>query len=79
MIEERDTSAAAGEAQRAGFRRLSGSERVALALQMSDEARALAADGVRHRHPDASEAEVEGAVRRLMLGDQLADRIDRSR
>lgn len=79
MIEERDTSAAAGEAQRAAFRLLSPSERVALAFQMSEEARALAADGLRHRRPDASEAEIESALRRLMLGEELADRVDHSR
>ena len=79
MIEERDTSAPAGEAQRAAFRLLSPSERVAIAFQMSEEARALAADGLRHRRPGASEAEIESALRRLMLGDELADRVDRSR
>lgn len=79
MIEERDTSAVAGEAQRAAFRLLSPSERVALAFQMSEEARALAADGLRHRRPDASEAEIQSGLRRLMLGDELADRLDRSR
>ena len=38
MIEERDTTAGAAEAQRAAFRLLSPSERVALAYQMSEEA-----------------------------------------
>lgn len=79
MTDERDTSAAAGEAQRATFRRLSPADRVALALQMSEEARALAADGLRHRRPDASEAEIQHALRRLTLGDALADRVDRPR
>ena len=79
MIEERDTSAAAAKAQRGVFRLLSPSQRVALAFQMSEEARALAADGLRHRRPHASEAEIENAVRRLMLGEELADHVDRSR
>lgn len=79
MIEERDTTTAAGHAQQAVFRRLAPSERVALAFQMSEEARALAADGLRHRRPDASKAEIESALRRLMLGQELADRVDRSR
>jgi hypothetical protein len=61
------------------MRRLTPSERGALGLQMSEEARALAADGLRHRRPGASEAEIESALRRLMLGDDLADRLDRSR
>lgn len=79
MIEEHDTSAAAGATQRAAFRRLSPPERAALALQMSEEARALAADGLRHRRPGASPAEIETALRRLMLGEELADRLDRTR
>jgi hypothetical protein len=79
VIEERDTSAAAGEAQREAFRLRSPAERVAVAFQMSEEARALAADGLRHRRPDASEAEIQVHLRRLMLGDELADRLDRSR
>jgi hypothetical protein len=46
---------------------------------MSEDARALAADGLRHRCPDASEVEIEVALRRLMLGEELADRVDRPR
>jgi hypothetical protein len=78
-VQERDTSAAAGEAQRAVFRQLSASERVALAFQMSEEARALAASGLRQRLPGASPAEIELALRRVMLGEELADRVDSSR
>jgi hypothetical protein len=79
MIEQHDTSAAARRAQRAVFRRLAPADRVALAIQMSEEARALAADGIRHRRPNVGEAEIETALRRLMLGDELADRVDGSR
>ncbi|MEP6468656.1 MAG: hypothetical protein ABJC24_02695 [Chloroflexota bacterium] len=43
---------------------------------MSEEVRALVADGLRHRLPNASEPEINDAVRRLMLGDELADRVD---
>ena len=79
MTQEGDTSAAAVEAQRAAFRLLSPSNRAALAFQMSEEARALAVDGLWHRRPDASEAEIQSAVRRLMLGEELADRLDGAR
>lgn len=79
MIDQHDTPADAGRAQHAVFRRLAPADRVELAVQMSEEARALAADGMRHRRPNAGEAEIESAVRRLMLGDELADRVDRSR
>jgi hypothetical protein len=46
---------------------------------MSEEARALTADGLRRRRPDASPAEIEAALRRVMLGRKLAERLDRSR
>jgi len=40
-------------------------QRLALALQMSDEARALTEAGVRRRHPQWSEPEVRAEVTRL--------------
>ena len=54
---------------------MSPANRVALACQMSDEMRAVTADGLRDRRPGASDAEIEIAVRRLLLGADLADRI----
>ncbi len=45
----RDTSRDALEAQRKVFRRMTGSQRIAMATRMSDEARALAGDGARQR------------------------------
>jgi hypothetical protein len=76
---ELDTSAWAARKQRTVFRLMTPSTRVALAFQMSEEARGLAADGLRDRRPDATEAELDVALRRLMLGAELADRVDRSR
>jgi hypothetical protein len=46
---------------------------------MSEEARALTQAGLRRRRPDASAAEIDVALRRIMLGEELADRVDRSR
>jgi hypothetical protein len=79
VINRRDTSASAHEAQLAALRRLTPGERAAAALEMSEEVRALAADGLRQRSPLADQAEVEAALRRLLLGPELADRIDRAR
>jgi hypothetical protein len=76
VIDQRDTSRAAHEVQLAAFRRLRPSERAAIALQMSEETRELAAAGLRHRMPRASEAEIERALRRLLLGRELADLVD---
>ena len=66
MIGARDTSVAAREAQLEAFRGLSPAERVAIACQMSEEARRVAADGLQHRHPDMAEAELQDATRRLL-------------
>jgi hypothetical protein len=79
VTEPFDTSPAAAEVQRAVLREMTGSERMALGLQMSDDARQLALDGLRHRHPEFSEAESQRALRRLMLGDELADVVEHAR
>ena len=79
MIDQRDTSAAAHEAQLAAFRRLTPAERAVVALQMSEEVRALAAGGLRQRRPLADQAEIDAALRRLLLGRELADLVDRAR
>lgn len=79
MIDQRDTSAAARQVQLAAFRRLTPSERALVALQMSEETRALAAGGLRQRSPHAAQAEIDAALRRLLLGRELADRVDRAR
>lgn len=79
MIDQRDTTAAAHEAQLAAFRRLTPSERAVAALQMSEEVRALAAGGLRQRSPLADQAEIDAALRRLLLGRPLADLVDRAR
>lgn len=49
MSGSRDTSPDALEAQRKAFRRMTGSQRFAMAVRMSDETRALADAGARHR------------------------------
>ena len=67
----RDTTAAAERVQRYVFRRMPGAARVARAFEMSELARDLARAGIRARHPDYQSWEVEQALRRLMLGDDL--------
>jgi hypothetical protein len=79
VIDQRDTSAGARQVQLAAFRRLTPSERALAALQMSEEARALAASGIRQRSPHAAQAEIDAALRRLLLGPELAERVERAR
>jgi hypothetical protein len=45
--------------------------RVEIGHQMSLDARAIASDGIRHRHPDYDESMVRWALFRLLLGDEL--------
>ena len=66
-----DTTHAAREAQAEVYRRLEAGARVRLALEMSEAARELTRAGIRARHPEYSDLEVEQALRRLILGDEL--------
>jgi hypothetical protein len=66
-----DTSDAAHAAQIECYRRMSGEERVRLAVQMSEDAREITRSGIRARHPDNQPVDVEHALRRLLLGDAL--------
>lgn len=68
-----DTSVAAAEIQADVFRRMSPSDRVALACEMSEEVRTLAEEGMRQRHAQGqfpSDARVGSSVRGRELRDQ---------
>jgi hypothetical protein len=66
-----DTSPEIHRMQIERYRRMTGEERVALALRMSEDLHDFAASGVRSRHPGYSDDEVEAALRRMRLGDDL--------
>ena len=70
-----DTDPAAHQLQQKIYLRLGGRERVAIAFRLSDSVRRLALSGIRHRHPDYTEAQVEQAFARLRLGDALVREI----
>lgn len=53
------------------YRRMTPGQRVALAAQMSEDVRAIAAAGIHARHPEYTREDVEHALRRLTLGDDL--------
>ena len=71
MTRPADTDPAAYEVQLAIYRKMSGGQRVALALELSDNVRAITREGIRARHPDYSVTEVTDALHRLLLGDDL--------
>jgi hypothetical protein len=66
-----DTSLDAIRVQHAVYRRMPAEQRLRLGLQMSDSARAVSAAGVRSRHPEYTDRQVELAVIRMMLGEEL--------
>lgn len=72
MTVTRDTSAAARRVQVEALRRMGGPKRLQLALEMSEESRQVTLAGIRHRHPDWTDAAVHRELLRLMLGRELA-------
>ncbi len=79
MERPRDTSRDAHRIQRAIFRRMTGSARVALALEMSDDARSLTEAGIRDRHPTWTDDQVQDALLERLLGAALAAEVRQSR
>jgi hypothetical protein len=74
-VTARDTTPDAAAVQRAVFRRMTGDQRVRMAVQMSEDAREISRCGIRARHPGYTPVEVEQALRRLVLGDELVRRV----
>lgn len=56
---------------------MTGAERVALAFEMAEEAKAIAVAGIRARHPDWTDAEVGVEWLRLLHGDEIAGHVAR--
>ena len=79
MLRARDTSAAAHQRQLVAFRAMTPGERLAIAAAMSDEVRALAEAGIRDRHPAYTDAQVAKSLSQILLGPELAAKVDRSR
>ena len=71
----RDTERAAFDAQLAALRRLGPEGRLRLGIQLSEDARRIAVEGERRRHPEYSEAEARRAVARAILGEELASKV----
>ena len=71
----RDTSREALRAQYAALRRRSPTQRLALMDNLTRLARSMALEGLRRRHPGASEAEIGARFSELVLGKPLAARV----
>ena len=48
------------------YRRMTGEQRLSLALDLHEMSCAVAREGIRSRHPDADEAEVERLLRKRL-------------
>jgi hypothetical protein len=66
-----DTTAEAQRRHDDVFRAMTPEQRVAMAVEMSETAFRLAEDGIRMRHPGATDEQVRVAALRLRLGDEL--------
>jgi hypothetical protein len=67
-----DTDPTAHEAQLRVYRHMGPEVRVLLTVRMSEEAREIALQGIRSRHPEYGEERARRALFRLVLGDDLA-------
>lgn len=71
----RDTSQAAHDLQIKIYRSMKDEERAEMALRMSDDARQIAREGIRQRHPEYDDAEVQRALIALLHGAAVAAKI----
>ena len=60
------TAATASETQIALYRRMTGEQRLVIALELHELACEVAREGIRHRHPEADAAEIERFLRRRL-------------
>jgi hypothetical protein len=79
MTRPADTSAEAWREQLEIWRRMTGAERLAVALDLSETARAISEAGIRYRHPNWTDAQVRDALMDLLLGPRLASEARRAR
>jgi len=70
----RDTSDEAAEVQLRAYRKMTPSDRLRVGLELTRMSRDLLAQGIRTRHPEYSEDEVEWALIRTWLGRELFER-----
>jgi len=70
-----DTSREVLRAQFAALRRLTPAQRLRLMDELTCLARSMAREGIRRRHPEADEAEIDARFAELVLGPELSARV----
>jgi hypothetical protein len=66
-----DTTPDVAALQLAAYRRMTPSQRAALAFELSETSRELSLGGIRTRHPDYDERQARLALFRMLFGDEL--------
>ena len=72
----RDTDLKAARAHISILRGKTPSERAQMAMELSDSVRETSVAGIKKRHPDYSAEEVNLAVLRLSIGEDLFNRVN---
>jgi hypothetical protein len=72
-----DTTPAAEKRQHEIFMSMSGERRLLLAMAFSDQIRDIAIEGLRRRHPLASEEDLKAIYFKEMLGVEIPHRTQR--
>jgi hypothetical protein len=70
-----DTHPAAHEAQLDAYRRMSAAQKANVVASLSGAVRQLAAEGIRRRHPEYDERDVQKALLALLYGADLVQRL----
>ncbi len=71
----RDTDPAAEAVQLEIYRRMTPEQKIHLVCQAIEDSRALSLAGLRFRHPEAPEEEIQRRLKGLLLGEELAERV----
>ena len=70
-----DTSLDAHRIQVEAYRRMGGTGRAAVMFRLNELARKMAIAGIRSRHPDYDDERLRLAFARLVLGDEVVQRV----
>ena len=68
MARPRDTSPDIWARQLEAYRAMGPEERLRRALQLSEDVKALARDGIRHAHPDWQDRQIDAELQRRLFG-----------
>jgi hypothetical protein len=74
-VSTRDTTPDAAAVRASVYRHMSSEQRVNIGAQMSEDAREIALEAIRQRHPHYDDNQAKLALFRLLLGDELFSKV----